>query len=97
MGPARVKRLSVTMLDAFLPALGIRLAIVDDPAAIASMERRWEQRCESNVRSGCRISRRLLDRARPVILQELIDAAALARAQALSHAMQHGQDTRGFR
>lgn len=38
LGPARAKRLTPLLIDTLLPALGVRLAVVDDPAAIASIE-----------------------------------------------------------
>lgn len=38
LGPARVKPLSRMLLDALLPTLGVRIALVDDPEAIASMQ-----------------------------------------------------------
>jgi hypothetical protein len=76
LGPARVRGLSPVIFDALLPALGIRLAVIEDPEAIAAMARRWEPRDESNVRNSQRISRRLLDRARPFVLQELAGAIA---------------------
>lgn len=73
LGPARAKKLTPMVLDALLPALGVRLALIDDPQAIAAIERRWEQRAETNVRrNDWRVSRRLLDRARPFLLQEII-------------------------
>lgn len=80
LGPARAKMLTPLLIDTLLPVLGVRLAVVDDPAAIASVEQRWSRRDEASVRrNDWRVSRRLLDRARPVILQELIEAAAIAR------------------
>jgi hypothetical protein len=82
LGPARAKPLTPMLIDTLLSVLGIRLAIVDDPEAIASMEGRWEQRNESNVRRNQRVSQRILNRARPVILQEVVDALAGARVRA---------------
>src|SRR5438128_2398862 len=80
LGPARVKPLSRMALDVLLPTLGVRLAIVDDPQAITSIGPR---RDESNVRKNTwRVSRRILDRARPVILQELIENLTTAAAAA---------------
>jgi hypothetical protein len=76
LGPARVRGLSPVIFDALLPALGIRFAVISDPEAIARMQKRWEPRDESNVRNSQRISRRLLDRARPFVLQELAGAIA---------------------
>jgi hypothetical protein len=83
LGPARVKTLSAMMLDALLPTLGVRLVAVDDQEAIAAIEHRWERRDEQSVRLHTRrVSRRLLDRARPVILQELIENLTTAAAAA---------------
>lgn len=82
LGPARVKLLTPWILDAMLPALGVKLALVDDPEAIAAMQHRYPPRVDRNVRKHqWRCSRRVLDRARPVILQELIEAAAQARTE----------------
>ncbi|MGV7215898.1 hypothetical protein [Bradyrhizobium sp. UFLA05-112] len=84
LGPRREKRLSPMLIDTYLPAFGIRLAVVDDPEAIARMQGRWEARDEANVRYefGDRISRRLLDRARPHILQEIIAQLSAAAGRA---------------
>lgn len=77
LSPRREKGLSPTIFDALLPALGIRLAAVDDAEAIAQMQGRWEPRDETNVRHrGWRVSARTLARARPVILQEIIETLA---------------------
>ena len=81
-GQQALKPLTPMLIDTLLAVLGIRLAIVDDPEAIASMEGRWEQRNESNVRRNQRVSQRILNRARPVILQEVVDALAGARDRA---------------
>jgi hypothetical protein len=79
LGPARAKSLSPMLIDALLPTLGVRLVAIDDPEAIAAIERRWEHRDETNVRvHKRRVSRRLLDRARPVILEEFAARLALA-------------------
>ncbi|MGY4437056.1 hypothetical protein ACVWWO_009533 [Bradyrhizobium sp. F1.13.1] len=81
LGPARAKLLSPMLLDTLLPVLGVRLAIVDDPQAIASIERRWEHRDETNVRkNNWRVSRRILDRARPHILREIAQTLTAAAA-----------------
>lgn len=72
LGPRREKGLSPMMLDGFLTTFAIKLVAVDDPEAIARMAGRWELRDETSVRQSLRISRRLLRRARPVILQEVI-------------------------
>jgi hypothetical protein len=80
LSPRREKGLSPAVLDGFLTSLAIRLTVVEDPEALARMQGRWEHRDETNVRKrGWRVSRRLLNRARPVVLQELIDAATAAR------------------
>ena len=87
LGPARVKFVTPMLLDTLLTTLGVRLAIVDDPVAIAAIEHRWERRDQTNVRTCQRVSRRIVDRARPVVLQGVIDllqrevdsAIALAR------------------
>ena len=79
LGPPRAKFLSPILIDALLPTLGVRLVAIDDPEAIAAIERRWEQRDETNVREHKRrVSRRLLDRARPEILEEFGAKLALA-------------------
>ena len=89
MGPARAKPLSPLLIDTLLPVLGIRLVIVDDPEAIAAIEGRWERRDETNVRACQRVSRRIVDRARPVVLRGIIEllqqevekATAMSRAR----------------
>ncbi|MET4242715.1 hypothetical protein [Bradyrhizobium sp. RT10b] len=83
LGPAREKFLTPWILDAILPVLGVKLAIVDDPEAIAAMKHRYEPRFESNVRNHhWRVSRRILDRARPQILEEIVQELSAAAAAA---------------
>lgn len=79
LGPSRAKGLTQMTFDLFLPTLGLQLLLVEDPDAAASIAARWERRDERAVRQSQRVSRKLLDRARPVIIQELIEAAEAAR------------------
>jgi hypothetical protein len=79
LGPSRTKGLSPMTFDLFTQILGVQFLLVEDPAAVAKIEHRWEPRTETHVRTSGRVSRKILDRARPVILKELIDAAAAAR------------------
>jgi hypothetical protein len=98
MGPARVKVLSPMALDVLLPTLGVRIALVPDPEAIAAMQGKWECRDESNVRKGnWRVSRRILDRARPVILQEIAANLAAAAAAATVTSPKMGRRSRAPR
>lgn len=79
LGPSRDRLLSRLAIDTILPVLGIRLAAEDDPVAISAIQPRWEQRVQRNVRANSlRVSRRVLDRARPLIIQEVIAQLAAA-------------------
>jgi hypothetical protein len=79
LNPSRRKPLPPMMMDLLLQILGVQLLVVEDPAAVAKIEHRWEARSETHVHINGRVSQKLLDRARPLILQELIAAAAAAR------------------
>jgi hypothetical protein len=61
------------VLDALLPTLGVQLLLVEDPQTAMRMQDVWQNRSELNVRHRHRVSARLLDRARPVIIQEIIE------------------------
>jgi hypothetical protein len=85
--PARRKPLTPMMMELLLQILGIQLLVVEDPAAVANIVHRWGPRTETHVRTSGQVSQKLLNRARPFILQELITAAAAAAARPPNQAL----------
>jgi hypothetical protein len=59
------------VLDALLGALAIELHIKPDPAAVERMLHRWQRRNEAQVRPPTRLSKEILEKAKPIILSEL--------------------------
>jgi hypothetical protein len=69
LGPSREKTIGRNSFDLLLATLGIRLRVeIDEPQA-RLMQARYERRNDKQVRN--RLSRAILDRARPIILAEL--------------------------
>ena len=71
LGPTRSKGLGPLSLDLLLGGLAIRLRVEPDLAQARKLERVWENRDQRAVRQPARISKALLERARPIILSEL--------------------------
>ena len=80
LGPSRTKGLSVMTLEVLLGVLALKLVVVEDPEAAARMVDRWGIRSKPHVRDKCsRMSKKVLESARPVILKELSAKAAVGR------------------
>lgn len=52
LGPRRIKSLGAISTDTINGALGVKLAVIEDPDAMKRMEPRWERRNEAHVRTG---------------------------------------------
>lgn len=52
LGPRRIKSLGAISTDAINGALGVKLAVIEDPDAMKRMAPRWERRNEAHVRAG---------------------------------------------
>lgn len=85
LGPTRAKGLSPMLLETFCSLFAVRLEMVVDLDQAKVMEARWEGRDSSNVRleSG-RVSKKLLERAKPHVLKDCGAAGGKARAIVLS-------------
>lgn len=72
LGPAMVRVFSQTTLGLALQVLGAKLALFEDPEAMANMERRWEK--EKGARKGYpdthSISKALVERVKPALFRE---------------------------
>lgn len=85
LGPTRAKGLSPMLLQTYCALFAVRLEMVVDVEQAKVMEARWEGRDTSNVRmdSG-RISKKLVERAKPAVLKAAGAAGGRARAMLLS-------------
>jgi hypothetical protein len=85
LGPTRAKGLSPMLLQTYCALFAVRLEMVVDVDQARVMEARWEGRDISNVRmdSG-RISKKLVERAKPAVLKAAGAAGGKARAMVLS-------------
>lgn len=83
IGPRREKGMSSIVFQTMLSMLAVKLVMVPDPEQEAKIRGQWEGRELSNVRlERGRISKSLLDRCRPVILEEIIQSLTAAAATA---------------
>lgn len=85
LGPTRVKGLSRFLFSMYHSMFAVKLVMVVDEEATARMQAKWEGRDTSNVRveSG-RVSKKLLERAKPLVFEAAGRAGATARNQILS-------------
>jgi hypothetical protein len=80
LGPSRMKSLSPMTLDLFLELFAVELHMVINVDAAQRMAARWEGRENSNVRIDTkRLSKAILERAKPIIHSEAGRKGGLAR------------------
>lgn len=80
LGQSQTKGLSPIMLQTFLDIFAVKLVMVVDEDAEQRMAGRWERRDEGRVRVDAhRVSKKLMERARPLVFKEMSAKAALAR------------------
>ncbi|MBA2402736.1 MAG: hypothetical protein H0V72_29380 [Bradyrhizobium sp.] len=80
LGPSRLKGLSRFLFGMYLRQFAVKLVLVPDTDMERIMRPKWEGRDIKNVRVDAgRISKTLLDRARPYVLRELGQNGARAR------------------
>jgi hypothetical protein len=79
LGPSRTKNLSLLMALDLVELLGSMLALKRDAETEARMAPRWERRDEAQVRRCSRVSMRLVEACRPMVLRELTSKASKAR------------------
>lgn len=85
LGPARAKSLTSMTFDLFLEMFAVQLLLVPNSEAEQRMAARWEGRDVSNVRTGeHRVSKAVLERAKPHVLKESGRMGAAIRNSMLS-------------
>lgn len=85
LGPTRAKSLSPMVFDLLMEIFAVELILVPNPEAEARMKPRWEDRDTSNVRTGeHRVSKHVIERAKPHVLREHMKKANAARNSQLS-------------
>ncbi len=75
LGPSEVKRMSTDSLFILLETLGLGLQLVENPAALARMEARYERRVERTRRTGV-IRRHISAAVREAVVHEHVIARA---------------------
>ncbi|WP_377830319.1 hypothetical protein ACFKHW_17315 [Bradyrhizobium lupini] len=83
IGPRREKGMSAIVFQTLLSMLAVKLVMVPDPEQEERVRSQWEGRNKSNVRlEKGRISKSLIDRCRPLIIEEIIKNLTAAAAEA---------------
>lgn len=83
LGPSGTKGLSRFTLDYFFAALAFELVPRPNAEQEAMMRPRWEGREKSQVRVPRRVSKAIMERARPMLLAILAKSGGLKRAACL--------------
>jgi hypothetical protein len=83
-----IKRFADLSLFATLEAAGLRLALIEDPAALAQAQG-YEKRVRHKVRCKPAGTRRMLAASRPTVLRELATKGGKARMARLTPAGRH--------
>lgn len=82
LGPRREKGLSPFTLQMLCSLLAVKFELVPDPEQEARMRSKWEGRDMSNVRlEPSRISQKVMERVKPLVLKDLASAGGKARAR----------------
>jgi hypothetical protein len=85
LGPTRAKSLSPMVFDLLAEIFAVQFIMVVDLEAEARMKPKWEGRDSSNVRTGQhRVSKHVIERAKPHVLREHLKKANEARNRQLS-------------
>jgi hypothetical protein len=85
LGPTRAKSLSSGLFDTFAEMFAVQFIMVANPDAEARQKSKWEGRDSSNVRtSEHRVSKQVMERAKPHVLKESGRIGAAVRNSMLS-------------
>jgi hypothetical protein len=85
LGPTRVKNLGPMTLDLFCEMFAVQFIMVTNIEAAKRMEPRWEGRESTHVRiEPVRVSKAIIERAKPHVLREHLKKANAARNAQLS-------------
>jgi hypothetical protein len=85
LGPSRAKGLSPMLFATYCSLFAVRLEMVVDLDQARVMEARWEGRDKSNVRMDLgRISKKLVERAKPLVLSQSGQRANVVRNRMLT-------------
>lgn len=85
IGPSRTKPMSRMMMDLMLEMLAMELHAYPNLEAAQRMESRWQGRETRNVRpDGVKVSKKLLARAKPLVLKDLSALGVAARKDMLT-------------
>jgi len=80
LGPTRSKNLGPITIDEFCKMFAVKFIMVRDIESEACMKDVWEGRQTSHVRRNAhRISKQLIDRAKPFIYREVAERLTVAR------------------
>jgi hypothetical protein len=79
LGPTRLKKPSLSVLDALADMLAVSFVMVHDEEKKKRMATRWEERRQDQVRNNGRVSQVAIRRARPFVLAENARKGGLKR------------------
>jgi hypothetical protein len=83
LGPSQAKGMSLLVMFDFVELFGGKLVFEVDAETEARMRDRWERREERNVREPGRVSKAILERARPAFYRQLSRLGNEARTKML--------------
>lgn len=85
LGPSRAKSLSPGLFNTFAEMFAVQFVMVANPDAELRQKAKWEGRDTSNVRTGeHRVSKQVMERAKPHIYSEMGKRSASARMACLT-------------
>lgn len=85
LGPTRAKGLSPMLLQTYCSLFAVKLEMVVDLEQARVMEARWDGRDGSQVRMDAgRISKKLVERAKPAVLKDFSKLGVAARVEMLT-------------
>jgi hypothetical protein len=83
LGPSQIKGFSLAVMFDLVELFGARLVLRFDAEAEARMQARWERRDERRVRRQKRVSKELLELARPHLMRALGKSGGAKRAASI--------------
>lgn len=96
IGPSRKKQLSAMIFDLFCELFAVEFHMSENLDAAARMESRWEAREARNVRvENGRVSKKLVERAKPLVAKEMGSVGGKQRAALLSAKQKSGIAQKG--
>jgi hypothetical protein len=84
LGPSQIKNLTLPVAFDMIELFGCKLMMVPCPETEARMSKRWVQRNGAQVHRTARVSKVILERAKPLVMSEHLKAANAVRNSVLT-------------